>query len=111
MAKGIKTGGRKIGVPNKATADIKFIAQEYTENAISVLVNIMKHGETEASRVAAAKELLDRGHGKSKQSAIIESRTQAVFAVPYTRPEDVMTVEEWSAHVQKDVAARADRMA
>jgi hypothetical protein len=64
MAKGRKTGGRKPGVPNKATRELKELAQPYALEAIQTLREIMEHGETEAARVAAARELLDRGYGR-----------------------------------------------
>lgn len=65
--KGRKTGGRKVGSTNKATKDIRALAQKYTDRAIKRLVHIMDKAESEAAQAAAAKELLDRGHGKSKQ--------------------------------------------
>ena len=60
--------GRRKGVPNKATADIKAMAQKYTPGALQVLHSIMKGSESDAARVSAAKELLDRGYGKSPQA-------------------------------------------
>lgn len=65
-----KTGGRVKGVPNKATAAIKEIAGQYTEQAVNTLVSILAGGEgiPPAAQVAAAKELLDRAHGKPGQS-------------------------------------------
>lgn len=65
--KGVRYGGRAKGTPNKATADIKALAQEYTPRALQILANIMEASESDAARVAAVKELLDRGHGKSPQ--------------------------------------------
>lgn len=68
MAKGMKTGGRVKGTPNKATADIKAIAQEFGEEAIKHLVEIARDGDApHAARVAAVKEILDRGYGKARQ--------------------------------------------
>lgn len=65
---GERRGGRQKGTRNKITADIKIIAKEYGENAIMTLVDIMQRGDTPApARVAAAKEILDRGYGKSAQ--------------------------------------------
>jgi hypothetical protein len=64
MAKHKKTGGRKPGVPNKATRELKELAQPYAPEAINTLREIMAHGKTEAARVAAARELLDRGYGR-----------------------------------------------
>lgn len=64
-----KSGGRKKGVPNKATACLKEAAQVYTEQALSTLATIMlSASEGGAARVAAANALLDRGYGKPKQS-------------------------------------------
>lgn len=67
MAKGAKTGGRVAGTPNKATADIKALAQEYTKDALQELGRLAVKAESEAARVAAIKELLDRGYGKARQ--------------------------------------------
>ncbi|MBO9331855.1 hypothetical protein GHR37_22160 [Achromobacter xylosoxidans] len=65
---GERRGGRKKGVPNKATAEIKALAQQYGPDAIATLVSIMKATkQPPAARVAAAKELLDRAYGKSVQ--------------------------------------------
>lgn len=73
MAKGAKTGGgSRKGKPNKSTADIKAVAQEYGPSAIAVLTEIMESKEQPpAARVAAAKELLDRGYGKSLQGVAL----------------------------------------
>lgn len=62
-----KTGGRKPGSLNKATADVKEAAQAYTAEAVQALATIMRDSESDAARVAAIKEILDRGHGKPKQ--------------------------------------------
>lgn len=62
-----KTGGRKAGVPNKATADIKALAQEHGPAVFNELVKIALEGDTPASRVSAIKEVLDRGYGKPAQ--------------------------------------------
>ena len=66
MAQGVKTGGRLKGTPNKATASLKDLAREHTQAALQTLVSIMAGGESipPAARVAAAKELLDRGYGR-----------------------------------------------
>jgi len=60
-----KTGGRQKGTPNKATAALRDIARQYTEEAVEALVGILRDGETDAAKVAAAKEILDRGYGKA----------------------------------------------
>ncbi len=66
--KGGKPGpGRPKGKPNKATADIKEIAQQFGAEAIGKLVELMRDADFETVQVAAAKELLDRGYGKAIQ--------------------------------------------
>lgn len=59
--------GRPKGAVNKATADIREAAQEYTDEALKVLAEVMRQGDSAAARVAAANSILDRGHGKPKQ--------------------------------------------
>lgn len=62
-----KTGGRIKGTPNKATYDLKALAQQYTEPALKELARLALNGKTEPARVAAIKELFDRGYGKARQ--------------------------------------------
>ena len=60
--------GRPKGSLNKVTADIRALAREHGPAAIETLIEIMQGAENDASRIAAAKELLDRGFGKSVQA-------------------------------------------
>ena len=59
--------GRKKGVPNKATREIKAIAQEHGPKMIAMLARLATSAKNEQARIAAAKELLDRGYGKATQ--------------------------------------------
>jgi hypothetical protein len=67
-------GGRKPGTPNKATRDIRELAQVYTTEAVQELAKLAglvkgtKGAESEQARIAALKEVLDRGHGKATQA-------------------------------------------
>ena len=65
---GERRGGRRKGVPNKATRDIKAMAQPYAPEALETLARIMRSSESDQARVAASRELLDRGYGKSAQA-------------------------------------------
>ena len=70
MAEGGKRegAGRPKGSRNKVTADIKAIAQSYGEESIIGLIELSRDPETPAAaRVAAYREVLDRGYGKAKQ--------------------------------------------
>ena len=52
----------------KAEATLKQLAAHHTSEAVKTLVELFKSTETPpAARVAAIKELLDRGHGKATQ--------------------------------------------
>lgn len=73
-----KTGGRKPGARNKITADVKEAAQAFTNDAIETLASIMREtDQPAAARVAAANALLDRGHGKPKQTLDVEADVTA----------------------------------
>ena len=61
---GERRGGRQKGVPNKATASLKDIARQYTEEAVAALVDVLRT-ESGSAKVSAAKEILDRGYGKA----------------------------------------------
>jgi hypothetical protein len=63
-----KTGGRKMGTPNKATREVKDLAQQYAPDAIKELARLSREAENESARVSAIKELLDRAYGKSPQA-------------------------------------------
>lgn len=67
-APGERRGGRKKGTLNKSTADLKAIAGQYTEEAVEALVKVIRGTESDAARVSAVKELLDRAHGRATQS-------------------------------------------
>jgi hypothetical protein len=76
-----RRGGRQKGTPNKATADIKALAQPYGASAIAALAQLagliagMPAAESEATRVAAIKELLDRGFGRATQPVVGDTET------------------------------------
>lgn len=59
--------GRKKGSLTKTTAEIRELAQKYTGDALTALVDILKKGDSETARISAAKEILDRAYGKSTQ--------------------------------------------
>ncbi len=58
-------GGRPKGSLNKATKEIRTIARPYAPSAVKELARIMAKSDSDQARVAAIKELLDRGYGKS----------------------------------------------
>src|SRR5262245_46204770 len=64
---GERRGGRQKGTPNKATAEVKVLAQKYAPAAIEELGRLSTEAESESARVAAANSLLDRAYGKPVQ--------------------------------------------
>jgi hypothetical protein len=67
LAAGQKTGGRKPGTPNKATAEVKELALKHGPEAIRVAAKLMKSAESETARLTAANMILDRAYGKASQ--------------------------------------------
>lgn len=75
--------GRHKGAANKATAEVKALAQAYTADVITRLAYLALKAESEQAQVAACKELLDRGHGRSVQSVNVNGAvTVPLFAMP-----------------------------
>jgi hypothetical protein len=48
------------------------LAREYTEEAVEALVDVMREGDSDAARVAAAKQILDRGWGQAPQTIAVQ---------------------------------------
>lgn len=67
-AKKVPGSGRKKGSLNKVTAEIKGLAQQHGADAIQTLAILMQQADSDTARIAAAKELLDRGYGKARQT-------------------------------------------
>jgi len=72
MPKGAKYGGRQKGTPNKVTAEIQAIAREYGPDAVEKLWRIAGKSKSDSAKVAAIRELLDRGYGKAPQSMTLK---------------------------------------
>jgi hypothetical protein len=64
MAKGRKTGGRKPGSRNIHNADIRYLAQSYSNTAIEVLFGLMTNSKQDVVKISGARELLDPASGK-----------------------------------------------
>lgn len=56
--------GRKPGIPNKSTEEIREIAKEYAPRAIEKLYDLMENSENVRIQFMACKEILDRGYGR-----------------------------------------------
>lgn len=67
MARGGKRegAGRPKGAVNELTKTLREKAREHADDMLAALVSIAKTGESDAARVSAIKEILDRGYGKA----------------------------------------------
>lgn len=80
----------------KTPTEIKSLARTHTNAALKTLAGIMnKNDAPESARVAAAKELLDRGWGKATQTieATIDDKRDAA---DWTRSELVSFIHDAS---------------
>jgi hypothetical protein len=55
------TRGRKPGVPNKVTRDIKEICRGHGPAVIDGLLRLSKEADSDAAKIAASKEILGPG--------------------------------------------------
>ncbi len=107
-----ETGGRKKGTPNLSTAEVRKYAQEFGREAIVMLAELMEKSEDERTRIAAAKELLDRAYGRAPQAVEHAGKDGGAIKL-----EDVsqMTDEQLKAELERiwatargDLAAEPD---
>lgn len=70
-APGERRGGRQKGTPNKATAEIKELALQYSDKALQKIVDLIDCDEPKTA-FAAAQEILNRAYGKPKQQMDVE---------------------------------------
>lgn len=59
--------GRKPGVPNKASGEIRAMAQQHGPQALVELARLASEAESEQARLGAIREILDRAYGKPVQ--------------------------------------------
>lgn len=60
--------GRPKGAPNKDRRDIRAAAQKHGPAALAEIVRLMSEAESEQTRLAAAREVMDRAYGKAPQA-------------------------------------------
>jgi hypothetical protein len=70
--------GRKSGREAKAAAEIRKAAQGYGRRAMAILWAIASAAESDNARIAACKEILDRGYGKDSRLPPTEQEKAAI---------------------------------
>ena len=104
---GERRGGRRAGTPNKATAEIKALAQKHAPAAMKELARLATKAESEAARVAAIKELFDRGYGKATQR-IAGDDDEPPIAVECTNLDRAKALAGLLAKVRSELENGAD---
>jgi hypothetical protein len=78
-----KSGGRKPGVPNKSTSEIREIALAMCPEMMANLAKLARTAESESTRVSASIAILQWGIGKPRESHEISGpEGQALFVPP-----------------------------
>lgn len=100
MATGFKSGGRSKGTLNKATVEIKALAQEYGPATIARLARLagltdQPPSDSEQTQLGAMKELLDRGFGKPSQEITGADGGPLLHTYVIRAPTAVESVSEW----------------
>jgi hypothetical protein len=65
-----KTGGRVAGTPNKVTRELKELAMQFVPRAMEQLAAMVVGAQSEAVKLGAIKEILDRAVGKAPQAMV-----------------------------------------
>lgn len=69
--------GRKKGAVSKAKLELAGMAKDHASDALSTIVEIMKNGEQEGTRLSAAVAVLDRAFGKPYQAIAPEGDSES----------------------------------
>lgn len=78
--------GRPKGLRNKRTLDMRALASPHGPESIQLLLKIARTGESEAARVSAIRELLDRGYGKAPQPLVGDDSRPIIHAIRWLPP-------------------------
>ncbi len=80
MAQGSKTGGRRAGTPNKATAEIRAALQLHGDELVKALLALTR-SDDERIRLGAIQAALDRGWGRPAQAVQVGADPDSVPVV------------------------------
>jgi hypothetical protein len=81
----------------KVIGELRELAREHAPDAIKELARLAIKAKSETARVAAIRELLDRGYGKAAQVLDTELDTE-------NEADQSKTSEEWRAEILADLA-------
>lgn len=72
--------GRPKGSLNKVTAEVKSLAQKHGPKVIRKLADLVDNADSDAAKIAACRELLDRAYGKATQPIAGDADMPAIRA-------------------------------
>ena len=98
------TSGNPGGRP-RAVRAVRDLARQYTETAVTTLVEICTKGKMEAARVSAAAEILNRGWGRAPLAIVGDP--DAPLAIELTSADRRATAARLVAEAFAEIAARA----
>ncbi len=78
-----KTGGRRRSTPNRSTAEVKELADRYAPAALAKLARLATEAESQAVRVVAGREILDRAYGKAPQAITGDANAPTATEICY----------------------------
>ena len=92
------------GTPNRVTADVRALAQEFGPEAVMRLAAEMRHAPDSRARTAAAMAILDRGYGRpGAETRVLDlpggSMVERATAVINAAADGVLPVAEAAALV------------
>lgn len=82
--------GRPKGATNRASRELKALAQEHTALAVRTLANIMRRPKAPAAaQVHAAEVMLAYGHGKPRQGVDVQGKLtlEQLVAASFANPD------------------------
>lgn len=102
---GKRRGGRKAGIPNKATREIQDVARQYAPAAVRQLAKLgglLPRGrgkaESEQARATSCNSILDRAYGKPAQ-AVAHSGAIGTFDLTKLTDDELTTLEPILARI------------
>jgi hypothetical protein len=103
--------GRKKGIPNKSTFELKQAAAKHGEEALSALISIIRNEETPPNViVSACREVLDRGFGRPAITIDPQEINLNVFPVKEVLDDIYAKALEQAAEREKMLIGRKERL-
>ena len=67
-----KTGGRRRGTPNRATAEVRDLALDHGPAAVAELARLFREAQSGTARIAACNSIIERAYGRALSGRMIQ---------------------------------------